>query len=344
MAADPQRISLDCNDSRWGRLFADATRTVQDGGAFLDFMFGPSEKASRALHCGLYFDHAVQHYGRFRYPLDRRVAVLKESPISTTDDTVFLRANYSLVLTHRKALVDIGGPFRELLYGTSWVSDVVKGLSRSSSDHTCAWVQKSEQVSFVGSLEHNRDHGYGLRADTAMQLLHTPGVACFGKGIRYVERKSEALLPYRFSVAMENTRENYYFTEKLVDCFMCETVPIYWGCPSIGRIFDNRGIIQFSELPELGEIICSLSSEKYQEMLPYVLSNRARCFDLLLQDYDAYLVRLARALEPLNLGLRGPLRPWQRGKAMAALRLCKGLASDAMRSSLRRPSKETSVP
>jgi len=50
-----------------------------------------------------------------------------------------------------------------------------------------------------------------------------------------------------FHVAVENVRQANYFTEKLIDCFLTRTVPVYWGCPNIGDFFDLAGIIIVSE-------------------------------------------------------------------------------------------------
>ena len=37
-----------------------------------------------------------------------------------------------------------------------------------------------------------------------------------------------------FHVAVENSKHNNYFTDKIIDCFCTKTVPIYWGAPYIG--------------------------------------------------------------------------------------------------------------
>src|SRR6266568_906355 len=58
--------------------------------------------------------------------------------------------------------------------------------------------------------------------------------AILGRGFREIDDKIEGLKDYRYSLAIENCRQNFYFTEKIIDCFMTGTVPIYWGCPSIG--------------------------------------------------------------------------------------------------------------
>jgi hypothetical protein len=45
-----------------------------------------------------------------------------------------------------------------------------------------------------------------------------------------------------FHIAIENTNEKNYFTEKINDCFWTETVPLYWGNKdTINSKFDSRG-------------------------------------------------------------------------------------------------------
>eukprot|EP00620_Florenciella_sp_RCC1587_P021099 CAMPEP_0182561832 /NCGR_PEP_ID=MMETSP1324-20130603/4262_1 /TAXON_ID=236786 /ORGANISM="Florenciella sp., Strain RCC1587" /LENGTH=60 /DNA_ID=CAMNT_0024774579 /DNA_START=220 /DNA_END=399 /DNA_ORIENTATION=+ len=46
-----------------------------------------------------------------------------------------------------------------------------------------------------------------------------------------------------FHIAIENVKSNGYFTEKLLDCFLTRTVPLYWGCPNIGEYFEVEGMI-----------------------------------------------------------------------------------------------------
>ncbi len=77
--------------------------------------------------------------------------------------------------------------------------------------------------------------------------------------------KDPWLKDFFFSVAIENSKQDYYFTEKIIDCFRSGTIPIYWGCPSIGRFFDLEGIIVFHDLDELGDILQNLSIEEYEK-------------------------------------------------------------------------------
>jgi glycosyltransferase involved in cell wall biosynthesis len=118
-------------------------------------------------------------------------------------------------------------------------------------------------------------------------------VDLFGRGTgREVLSKLDALKDYMFSVAIENSSEDdYYFTEKIVDCFLTGTVPIYYGCPHIAEFFDIRGILTFKDSDELSEIINNLSEDKYKSMLPYIEYNFNKCFTWPLNNdmlYDMY--------------------------------------------------------
>jgi hypothetical protein len=55
----------------------------------------------------------------------------------------------------------------------------------------------------------------------------------------------------QFGVVIENTSSRGYFTEKIVDCFLLKTIPIYWGCSNIGDYFDIDGIIMFNNVDDL---------------------------------------------------------------------------------------------
>lgn len=49
--------------------------------------------------------------------------------------------------------------------------------------------------------------------------------------------KDDALFPYEFSIAVENSSQENYFSEKINDCFLSWSIPIYWGCPNIDEYF-----------------------------------------------------------------------------------------------------------
>ncbi|MBZ0220327.1 MAG: hypothetical protein K8I01_07840 [Candidatus Methylomirabilis sp.] len=65
----------------------------------------------------------------------------------------------------------------------------------------------------------------------------------FGRAVRPIEDKWDGLAPYRFSLAIENTVSTDYWTEKIADCFLSWTVPIYHGCPNLANYFPQESYV-----------------------------------------------------------------------------------------------------
>ena len=56
---------------------------------------------------------------------------------------------------------------------------------------------------------------------------------------------------YRFLIAFENSSTLGYLTEKFAQAAQSNAVPIYWGDPEIGKLFNPRAFINCHELPSL---------------------------------------------------------------------------------------------
>ena len=99
----------------------------------------------------------------------------------------------------------------------------------------------------------------------------------FGSETRNTSKgKFDSLKDYAFSIAIENLShevDDYYFSEKIVDCFITGTVPIYYGCPNIHKFFDLKGILVFTNEKELNDIIDNLSMDLYYSMMDSIKHN-----------------------------------------------------------------------
>jgi hypothetical protein len=107
----------------------------------------------------------------------------------------------------------------------------------------------------------------------------------FGRG-REVElvEKSDGLLPYMYSVAIENSNQAGYFTEKIFDPILCWTVPVYVGAPDIEDYLPSAAYVSLPpDDPERGAAMLSeLSEESYKSRLPALAEARA----LILEKYS----------------------------------------------------------
>ena len=89
--------------------------------------------------------------------------------------------------------------------------------------------------------------------------------ACLGKEFIFSDSQ--------FGVVIENTSHRGYFTEKILDCFLLKTIPIYWGCSNIGDYFDIDGIITFNNVDDLVYISNNLTKEFYDSKKEIINKN-----------------------------------------------------------------------
>jgi len=77
-----------------------------------------------------------------------------------------------------------------------------------------------------------------------------------------------------FHIGVENVNYKNWYTEKIADSFVTKTIPIYRGCSNLEELgYDERGIIRFNTVPELIDIVNSLTPDLYDKMLPYIEHN-----------------------------------------------------------------------
>ncbi len=163
------------------------------------------------------------------------------------------------ILTYNEGLLNAAPNTVLFPLGTTWVPEW-RDLA----------LDKTAMCSLIASAK--RDvAGHKLRHSMVDWVRATgQDVAVMGRGYTPFERKADGLAPYRYSVVIENARETNYFTEKLIDAVLCNTVPIYWGCPNLERFMDPEGIIQCQSEADLRRAIKTTSKEDFRARLPHL--------------------------------------------------------------------------
>ena len=79
----------------------------------------------------------------------------------------------------------------------------------------------------------------------------------------------------QFCLVIENSKMANYFTEKLNDCLITKTIPIYWGCPNIEEYFDTTGwiILKDESVEHLAKKINELTPDYYMKHIDTVEKN-----------------------------------------------------------------------
>lgn len=60
---------------------------------------------------------------------------------------------------------------------------------------------------------------------------------------------------HKFSIAFENSSNSGYTTEKIVNAFAANTIPIYWGNPRIGEEFNENRFINCHKFKDFDEVV-----------------------------------------------------------------------------------------
>ena len=148
--------------------------------------------------------------------------------------------NFKFVFTHDSILLSCLPNARLILWGGVW--------SWSDSRYS-----KSKNISFC-SADKEMCIQHIKRKELCEQLKNT--IDCMGTfdGGVFVTTE-EVYKDYRFSVCIENYRDDWWFTEKICNAFANKCVPIYYGARNIGKLFDAEGIIQVDNLNKLPKIV-----------------------------------------------------------------------------------------
>ena len=60
---------------------------------------------------------------------------------------------------------------------------------------------------------------------------------------------------YTFGFAMENSYEDGYITEKIMNVFLGGAIPLYWGSPKVKEIFNTKAFIYINDFPSFEDCI-----------------------------------------------------------------------------------------
>jgi len=231
----------------------------------------PPPRDSIAFYTNSELEHAAKHVVR------RKVAFLLETRFIAWWTYDFVERNidqFDAVLTYDDELIR--------KHPTKCVYFPHGGCSIAREDFRL--YEKTKLVSFWASVRktapgHYARHEFyeayeGKDRSWAHPYLRGVEIDCYGQlPHNYAETMLDCLRDYRFQIVMENNISDTYFTEKLIDCLVTGTIPIYRGTRRLDRFFDRNGIIHFETTEELCRILRDLTPQAYEERRDAVQNN-----------------------------------------------------------------------
>ena len=212
---------------------------------------------------GLYVDKIC-----FTQPIDDskiNCAWLIEPPIINGENysnVVKNKDNFKYIFTHHKNLLPQADNAVYIPHGGTWMRDEDINIHNKNRIVSCIFSWK------------NWNSYHKMRFRVYDRLKDDNRVDFYGSGCdKPIDFKIEALKDYMFSIVVENSIESDYFTEKLLDCFLTGTIPVYVGSKTTSQYFDENGIIYFEGDEDLPEILDKLNSDLYLSKLDSVKKN-----------------------------------------------------------------------
>jgi len=193
----------------------------------------------------------------------RKFAWLVESKDIISDSVDYVKnnwklvsENYEILFTHDKSIYELSDNFVYIPSHGYWIE-------------TPKIYNKTKLVSMISSNK-KISNGHKNRLEWVNKLKSHCDL--FGRGFNYMEKKEDGLRDYMFSVTIENDSYPTYWTEKILDCFCCGTIPIYYGSPDISDYFNPDGIIFLNDDFD----ITKLNENEYIKRKDAILDNYNR--------------------------------------------------------------------
>ena len=210
---------------------------------------------------------------------------------------------YSKVLTHH--VPSTLSKFTRSQPAVSWhvnkTFDQLVALEMPSKPKPLSWV--------VGNANDLPGHRKRLAFLEYIQRNSALDIDLFGRAVQFIEDKWDGLAPYKYSLAIENSSSSDYWTEKIADCFLSWSVPIYYGCTNLEDYFPPDSFIRInidSPRQAFESVKAIVAGDHWEKRIPALKEAR----DRVLHRYQLFphLSRLIRSqpekdLKPENLVL-----------------------------------------
>lgn len=158
--------------------------------------------------------------------------------------------------------------------------------------------QKTKLISVITSNKaFTQGHLDRLNFVEKLQIHYGDKIDVFGRGHKDFADKWDVLSPYKYHIAIENSSSKHYWTEKISDCFLTNTYPLYYGCTNIEDYFAKEGLTTLNihnfdqAIKTIDKVLVENTFEKRQHEL-------AQCKKLTLNDYNMfnYIVGVCKRL------------------------------------------------
>lgn len=155
-------------------------------------------------------------------------------------------------------------------------------------NQSTAQYEKTELLSTVCSAKQMKHTEHFARYTLTRYLAdHLQQMHWFGRGVRPLDKKCDALDSYKYHIAVENYIHPYHWTDKIIDPLLSHCLTFYAGDPKLGEFLPPESFIHIpldNPAAALKIIQEAIENNEYEKRLPAILEARR----LLQTKYNSY--------------------------------------------------------
>jgi hypothetical protein len=161
-------------------------------------------------------------------------------------------------------------------------------------------VDKRDRISIITS-NHQFLPGHHRRLAFIERLMNSSlasRIDFYGGGHNPIPDKLDALLPYKYHIALENNQIPSYWTEKIADPLLGYCLPFYHGCANIGDYFPKGSYvpIDIDSDTTIAMLERAVEENLYSQHLEMITAAR----QLVLNDYNLFEIMASIATQPAS--------------------------------------------
>lgn len=155
-------------------------------------------------------------------------------------------------------------------FGSDWISRESRPYSYPNKKLGISTVIGSKSITEGHRLRHALLNRYS-EVKNSKFFKSSRGIVDDIHDIPMLGPSKYPLFDYQYSIIIENTKSDYYFSEKLIDCLICKSIPIYWGARKISNYFN--GIIQVDNVDDIIKVSERLDDNYYNNSIETINYN-----------------------------------------------------------------------
>lgn len=216
---------------------------------------------------------------------------IQVEPNIMTNDEMYLIQNhskYNIIITYNKNVLNNCPNAKFYVYGTTWIPrDYYVNIDISKKEFKISTFAGSKLLHDapghkLRQILHNNQHLFLEFPITFFRsYVQQPHLIDYGDNPFIKDSKIELFETFQFSIIIENSQQINYFTEKLVDCLITKTIPIYWGCPNISDFFNTDGwiILDSDSIDKITYKLNKLTPDHYYKYLDNIEQNYLKAIE-----------------------------------------------------------------